>query len=278
MLASWESKQERQGPRYPKIDKMEIIWGLVNIHKVISASDPLQVSKSISELEQIAELVEHQWTTLNSSDGGACISQPNESIKKIDVGLLVGIRNSISDGRKSAWSLGIICWITGNERDGTQIGIQYLKGEIQAVKLQARQGNKIETRFQPALLLSGEEVRGMTTPTLLTLSGLYIESRPMLLKVGEEEQFIHARLKVNSSSTIDRFFYQLAHQHLSPENDNTIVQESESESEKEDDAEDTEFIDLSAMPLAHVEDFDHETKAASNSIVTLDDMIVSKNK
>jgi hypothetical protein len=280
MLSSWECKQVRQAPRYPKISKMEVIWGLEDIHKVISASDPLQVSKSIAECEKIAELIEHQWTTLNSSDGGTCIAHPSESVNRVDVGLLVGIRNTISDGSSSIWSLGIICWITGNDRSGTQIGIQYLKGEIQAVKLQARKGNKIETRFQPALLLSGEKVRDVTTPTLLTQTGLYIESRPMLLRIGEEEQFIHARLKVNSSGTVDRFFYQLAHQHLNPDNKKTIVKDPkpESESDKDNVSKDTEIINLSAMPLAHVEDFNVEAEAAKAAIVTLDDMTVSKNK
>ncbi|MFT5451673.1 MAG: hypothetical protein ACI9N9_001159 [Enterobacterales bacterium] len=276
MLSSWECKQERQAPRYPKVSKMEVIWRLADIHKVISASDPLQVPKPKEELEKIVELVEHQWTTLNNSDGGTCIAHPSQSINKIDVGLLVGIRKTISDGTSSIWSLGIICWITGNERSGTQVGIQYLKGEIQAVKLQPRKGNKIETRFQQALLLSGEKVKGITTPTLLTQAGLYIEHRPMLLTVGEEEQFIHARLKVNSSAVVDLFHYELAHQHLNPENKMTIIKKPESDTDNLSKA--TEVITLNAMPLTQADDFNHEAEQTKKGVETLDDMIVSRNK
>jgi len=283
MLNSWETKQERQSARYPKVNKMEVIWGLTNIHLVVSASDPLQANKSESELEEIAQLVELHWTAVNSSDGGICIFQPDEKIRNVDVGLLVAIRETISNESATNWRLGIISWITGNKRNGTKIGIQYLKGEIQAVQLQARKGNKIDTRYQTALLLSGEKVQGLSTPTLLTTSGLYVESRPMLLRIGEEEQFIHARMKISSSGSIDRFFYQVADQHLredeKPTKSKSKQTEAAKKAEQTDETEEAEeVIDLSAMPTAHIEDFDAEAKKAKDQVVTLDDMIVSKNK
>jgi len=238
----------------------------------------LQVSMEQEELQQAGQLIEQHWTTVNSSEGGTCIYQPKEKNPKIDVGLLVVIRKSITDDEVSPWKLGIICWITGNRRNGTQLGIQYLQGDIQAVQLQARKGNKIDTRFQTALLLSGKKVEGLSTPTLLTAPGLYVDSRPMLLRIGEVEQFIHARMKVTSSALVDRFFYQVADQHLrkiNKEESSTTKEKNEQEKEKE---KDTEVIDLSAMPTAHVEDFDADAKIAKDNIVTLDDMIVSKNK
>jgi len=76
MLASWESKQERQAPRYLKVNKLEVIWGLPDIHRVLTASDPLQVSMEQEELQQAGQLIEQHWTTVNSSEGGTCIYQP----------------------------------------------------------------------------------------------------------------------------------------------------------------------------------------------------------
>ena len=267
MLSSWEMKQERKVSRYPQISKMELIWGIANIHKVLSSNDPLQVIEQGREDD--SKLIEQHWNTMNNGDGGICISHSKEKIQEIDVGLLVAIRKSINNQTPLLWKLGIICWITGNKRNGTQIGIKYIKGAIQAVQLQARKGNKIDTRSQPALLVSGEKIQGLTTPTLLTSTGLYIESRPMLLRIGEEEQFIHARTRVELAGTVDRFFYQLAHQHLrseSPEKDNTMT------------SEDGEEINLSAMPLSHSEDFDALANKAKGITVSLDDVIVSKNK
>ena len=278
LLASWEMKQERKAPRYPKINKMEVIWGLTNIHKILTSTDPLQAKDSESfskeNLSEHNRLIEQHWNTVNSSEGGICISQSKEKIQYIDVGDLVSIRKSISDDTTSSyWTLGVICWITGDKRNGTQIGIQYIRGDIQGVQLQARKGNKIDTRFQSALLVSGVMVHGLNTPTLLTTTGLYIEARPMMLRIGEEEQFIHARMKVSSSGSVDRFFYQ-------PDTQQAPLKSSAHETEKSDPKklEENEVINLSAMPLAHVEDFDEETEKAAEQVVTLDDMIVSKNK
>ncbi len=272
MLASWESKQERQNPRYPRIDKMEVIWGLQNIHQVISSTDPILENNLKTNVDNI---IEQHWTTINKSDGGTCLARPREKINEIDVGLLVAIRESVSGEANSSWLLGSISWITGNKRNGTQVGIQYMKGDLQAVILQARKGNYIDTGSHMALMLSGEQIHGLLTPTLLTTSGLYIESRPMMLRVGEAEQFIHARLKVGSTGSVDRFFYQTDNQQIS-----TSEQQAESKTENSSDvsSEDEEIINLNAMPMAHAEDFEAAARKERDKRVTLDDMIVPKNK
>ena len=274
MLISWESKRERLAPRYPKINRMEVIWGLQNIHAAISLNDPIQERSNSQDSNDISNLIEQSWNTINDSDGGTCISQPTEKIKDIDVGLLVAIRNTMNDNTSSKWHLGVICWITGNKRNGTQVGIKYMNGDIQAVQIQARKGNKIDTRFHNALMLSGEKVQGLSTPTLLVANGLYLESRPMVLQVGEEMQNIHARLLVSSSGSIDRFFYQ----HDLQETSNQVENQDGKETEVvEAESEDGEVIDLSAMPMTHAEDYENPNKEEER-VVTLDDMIVSKNK
>ncbi|MCP4120694.1 MAG: hypothetical protein GY751_02950 [Bacteroidetes bacterium] len=204
--------------------------------------------------------------------GGICISQLKEITQDVDVGMLVAIRQSINDEAPEKWMLGIICWITGNKRSGTQLGIEYIKGDIQAVQLQARKGNNIDKSLHASLMVSGEQVLGLTTPTLLTVTGLYIESRPMVMRIGEEEHYIHARMKVSSSGSVDRFFYQAE--------PNAPVLEPYNEEDESPD-EDTEVIDLNAIPDAprkgELKRASEEKKKA-NKVVTLDDVIVSKNK
>ncbi len=242
MIANWEMRRERLDSRYPKFSKMEVIWGLNNIHKVLSSYDPLIPETPSNKELEVSSLIEVDWNTINISKGGICISQLKEIIWEVDVGTLVAIRHSINDEAPDKWILGIISWIKGNQRNGTQLGIEYINGDIQAVQLQARKGNKIETSFHAALMVSGESIMGLNTPTLLTSTGLYIESRPMVLKVGEDKQCIHARMKVNSSGSFDRFFYQPDTQ------DNPVKTESdEADHEKTDN---NEIIDLCAVPEA----------------------------
>jgi len=116
MLTSWEMKQERKAERYPKISKMETIWGLNNIHKVLSSIDPLIPNDNSVDKEKISGLIEQHWNTVNTSKGGICIAQLKEVTQDIDVGLLVAIRQSISGEEPENWTLGSICWITGNKR------------------------------------------------------------------------------------------------------------------------------------------------------------------
>lgn len=274
MQVNWETKQERKTPRYDNINRMEVIWGLMNIHKVISAADPLLANSDEAQLEECHKLIEQNWDTLNSGDGGLCISQSTVRVKNIDVGHLVAIRNSTSADKINSWKLGVVCWLTGDKRMGTQVGIQYLKGDIQVAQLQARKGSEIDNRSQLALLLSGENIEGSQAPTILTTSGLYVEARPMLLSIGEELQYIHARKKVSSSGSLDRFFYQLADQHIK----SAMIQKPRTKEpeEKDENTEEAEVINLSAMPMSHAEDF--EVKVKKKKVITLDDMIVSKNK
>jgi len=272
MLSSWEMKQERKAPRYPKISKMEVIWGMGNIYKVLSYEDPLIPDDPTTSKEDSVNLIELHWNTVNSSMGGICISQLKEITQEVDVGMLVAIRQSINDEAPLNWTLGIICWITGSKRSGTQLGIEYIKGDIQAVQLQARKGNNIDTGFHASLMVSGEQVLGLNTPTLLTAPGLYIESRAMVLSIGEEQQFIHARMKVSSSGSVDRFFYQAE--------PNAPVLEPYIEKDEKTD-ENTEEIDLSAIPEAPRKGELNEgkkEKVETKKVVTLDDILVSKNK
>ncbi|MCP4413961.1 MAG: hypothetical protein GY808_15485 [Gammaproteobacteria bacterium] len=272
MLDSWEMKQERKAPRYPKISKMEVIWGIDNIYKVLSYKDPLIPDDLSTNNIDVKKLIELHWNTINSSLGGTCISQLKKTTQDVDVGVLVAIRQSINDKAPEKWILGIICWITGNKRSGTQLGIEYIKGEIQAVQLQARKGNNIDTGLHASLMVSGEKVLGLTTPTLLTATGLYIESRAMVMRIGEEEHFIHARTKVSSSGSVDRFFYHVE--------TNTPVLEPEIEEDGSSDK-NTEVIDLSAIPDAPRKgeiNGPSEDKEKAHKVVTLDDVIVSKNK
>ena len=289
LLASWEMKQQRKGTRYPIISKMEVIWGLNSIHHVLSLLDPLQPG----ELEQRendlndarVNIIESGWSTLNNSKGGICINQPKEKVRDLDVGQLVSLRQSVQDDdliTSQKWRLGQICWITGSPREGTRVGIQFLTGDVQPVQLQARKGNILETRFQPALMLSGDTVDGISAPTLLTGPGLHVESRALRMQIGEEIQSIHARTKISSSLTVDRFFFQQDFQ-ITDGGEMVIDAEQADHANQEDRADEEgidEVIDLSATPGSYAEDFDKEYEAlkkANGSDKTLDDVILKKH-
>ncbi len=282
LLSSWEMKQERQGTRYPIISKMEVIWGLNDIHHVLSLMDPLQPGDQEEKEAQLLQaqetIIETDWSTLNNSKGGICINQPREKVRDLDVGQLVALRQSVQESDKvttQKWRLGVICWITGSQREGTRVGIQFLTGDVQPVQLQARKGNILETRFQPALMLAGDTVDGLSTPTLLTAPGLHIEARALRMQIGEEIQSIHARKKVSSTLTVDRFFFQ---QDFHITDDGEMIGDAEAKEGKDEGVE--EVIDLSATPGSYAEDFEkeyEELKKKEGPAASLDDVILKKH-
>lgn len=287
LLASWEMKQHRQGARYPIISKMEVIWGLKHIHHVLSLMDPLQPGKlqqREADLETAHKsIIESDWSTLNNSKGGICINQPKEKVRDLDVGQLVALRQFVQEDEKvtsQKWQIGVICWITGSKRDGTRVGIQFLNGDIQPVQLRARKGSVLDTRYQPALMLTGETIDGISAPTLLAAPGLHVESRALCMQIGDEIHHIHARTKVSSSLTVDRFFYQQDFQitdegDMVIDRDETVSSETSEKEEKIDD-----IIDLSTAPGTYAEDFEieyEEFKKQQEPEKTLDDIIVKKN-
>jgi len=279
LLASWEMKQIRQSSRYPIISRMEVIWGLVNIHTVLSLLDPLQPGSIEQRQNEIDEakrtIIESDWNTVNNSNGGICIRLSDEKVRDLDVGQLVCLRQSIQDNnapKVQAWHLGVICWITGSQRAGTKVGVQFLNGEIQPVQLQARKGNILETRFQPAIMLSGEKVEGLSTPTVITAPGIYVEARAMRMQIGEEVQNIHARKKVSSTMSVDRFFFQ--------QDFNPLTMNAEEVEEQPLDNEE-EVINLNSTPGTYAEDFQDEEEArkrAESLKPSLDDVIVREKK
>ena len=192
--------------------------------------------------------------------------------------MLVALRQSIQESEtvtSQKWKLGLICWITGSQREGTRVGIQFLAGDVQPVQLQARKGNILETRFQPALMLSGDTVDGLSTPTLLTSTGLHIEARALRMQIGEEIQSIHARKKVSSTLTVDRFFFQQDF-HITDEGE--MVGDAEQQAKEGEENE--EHIDLSATPGIYAEDFEkeyEEMKKKKGPEASLDDVILKKN-
>ncbi len=227
MQSHWDFRVERQAPRYPTISHLDVVFGLQTIHQVLYWQDPLSAGQPQNEREQAAALLAQgnsdkmRWSAVNASDGGICITQHQHSIAELRVGQLAALREYIDGRPGERWLLGVVRWLRGDKRKGSAIGLQYIRGDAQPVMIRARRGNRIETGAQTALLVSGEEMHGMSSPTLITPRGLYQDGRPLLLTIGSETLSVRARMRVESSPLIERFFYQVyVHDDVDDDDDN----------------------------------------------------------
>jgi len=218
---------ERYTPRYPIINQLDVVWGLPPIHQVLNWQDPLSPNTDPNarnaDREALARMIGDQnsslrWDAVNASDGGICISQHQHSVDNLRIGQLAALREYI-DGRPSPrWQLGIVRWLRGDKRKGTSLGLQFIKGDVQAVSVRARKGNRIETTAQAALLVSGEEMHGLSSPTVVAQRGMYLDGRSLVLTIGVESLSVRARMRVEATPLIERFFYQVyVHEEEAPE-------------------------------------------------------------
>ncbi len=218
MQSHWDFRVERIAPRYPIINQLDVIWGLNKSHAVLTAQDPLSPNASAEIREGSREVLaamlgeqpgQLRWDAVNASDGGICIAQHYHSVEQLRIGQLAALREYIDGKPSQRWQLGIVRWLRGDKRKGTSLGLQYIKGELQAVMIRARKGNRIETSWQPALLLSGEEMHGLSSPTVVSQRGLYADGRPLQLQIGLETLSVRARMRVEVTPLIERYFYQV---------------------------------------------------------------------
>lgn len=217
MHSHWDFRVDRIAPRYPVINQLDVIWSLSKIHLVISAQDPLATNTDVRFREggrdALASLLNEmpgqlRWDTINASDTGICIAQHWDSIDQLRVGQVAALREYADGKPLPRWQLGIVRWLRGDKRKGTSVGLQFIKGEAQAIMLRTRTGNRIESSWQTALLVSGEEVHGLASPTIVANKGLYHDGRAMVVQIGDEEMSVRARMRVESSPLVERFFYQ----------------------------------------------------------------------
>lgn len=213
---AWDEHPERAAPRFPKINRADLIWNLAAIHALYQSLDPLSPGQhepqpKISTFD-IAALDHEQarhlgWEAVNGSEGGLCLTQHGTPIHQLEVGQLAALREHVDGKPSSRWSLAVLRWLHGDQRQ-TTLGLEFIRGDVQVVSVHALHGNKIDTRPKPAFLISGQEVQGITTPTVIAPRGLYQEGRMLLLQIGDEQLYIHARNRVEITGGFERFFYQ----------------------------------------------------------------------
>ena len=221
MSSHWDFRVERHAPRYPVINQLDVIWGLQQIHQVLTWQDPLSPNadpeaRNANRLTLAKKLErddpqELRWDAVNASDGGICLTQHHDAVDYLRVGQLAAMREYVDGHPTMRWVLGVVRWLRGDKRKGTTLGIQFIKGDIQAVTIRARKGNRIETTAQPALLVSGEEMHGLASPTVVAQRGLYQDGRQLVLTIGVEALSVRARMRVEATPMVERFFYQVYH-------------------------------------------------------------------
>lgn len=207
----WCHRVERLSRRYPIVTKVDIVWGIHAINRVLgrveqNGRNPISFDE-ISALTDIKCPNELSWDAVNASSGGIGLCSPYYMIPKISLGDLALVREYMDGKPASYWRLAICRWFTGDEHNGTMLGLKYIEGKYHPVRLILYQGNN-EKGGQPAIVISDTIIDGSNSSTIITERGTHKEDRIYaMLGMGDTVE-VRPRLRVEVTPCIERFFFQ----------------------------------------------------------------------
>jgi len=207
----WKQRIERGARRYPIVTRVDVVWGLDDISRVLSQSKQ-RGRKALSTAEVLSittiKSAEHlTWDAINVSAGGIGLCSRQFMIPYINLGDLALVREYMDGKPAPHWRLALCRWHTGDEHNGTMLGLKYIEGRYTPVRLILHQGRN-ERGGQPGIVVSDTIVEGSNSATLITARGAYKEGRVYAMLGYNEPVEIRPRMTVEITPCIERFFYQ----------------------------------------------------------------------
>ena len=207
----WSERIERSSRRYPIISKIDVVWGLTDIIRVLGKSSQnktkLLTSAELVSLSQIESTEHLNWDAINVSNGGIGLQSTKYLLPHVDLGNIALLREYMDGKPAPHWRLAICRWHTGDKSNGTMLGLEYIDGKYAPVRLVLHQG-KNERGGQPGLVVFSNQKSGSEAPTIITHEGSYKDGRVYAMLGLDEAVEIRPRMQVETTPCIDRFYYQ----------------------------------------------------------------------
>ncbi len=211
MKKHWRSRVERSDIRYPIVTKVDVVWGLADVSRVIGSSQQKgRVALTFEEISTLTRIKNHEqltWDAINVSSSGIGICSRQYMIPHISLGDIALIREYMDGEPSSRWRLAICRWHTGDKHNGTLLGLKYIDGQYSPVRLILYQG-KNEKGGQPGIVVSNTVVDGSNSSTIITARGASQGDRVYAMLGLEEPVEVRPRVRAELTPCIERFFYQ----------------------------------------------------------------------
>ncbi len=284
MQYHWQNFKKRASPRFDNNNKVNVIASIREIHQELVNVDPLSIKEYQGSAESFPENPQHTneanptdsdeeefevaktvWHTLNSSMGGVCLST-GENIILPRVGELIALSENFSEhdneegASVNSWKLGVIRWLQKSRTEGITVGVEYIAGELQPVYIKIL---GLDERKEPGILISGEEIQGKTTPTLIYANGSVPADQVVVLVIGDANLAIKPLRKIIETLSFERVFYQtreLSEAFKVAEDELKAAEEAHKKKESGD-----EEIELTSLP-----GFTQVEKVDDNSDLSID--------
>ena len=206
----WREKIKRASKRYPIVSKIDAVWGLEDVSRVIAR---LQQNKnnllSVDEIISLTRLTSPEqlrWDAINVSTNGIGLCSRHYMLPHINLGDIVLLREYMNNKPAPHWRLAICRWYTGEQQNGTLLGLEYIDGKVTPVRLILNQGNN-EHGGQIGIVISPTNAKSTEAPSIIAQNGAYKSKSYAMLGFGEAVE-VRPRMQIESTDSVDRFFYQ----------------------------------------------------------------------
>lgn len=213
MCRHWKNQIERKDQRYIVASKVDLIWGIDNICKILQASSQNKTSLSLQQLKEITQIEREElitWKVTNVSTRGIGLVSSHFLISDIQLGNLVLIREYMDNKPASIWRLAICRWHTGDENSGTMLGLKYIDGQANPARLVLHQG-KNQKGGQPAIAITNLEpdLNANMSSSIIAASGSSQSNRVYALLGLQQAVEIRPRKVIEKTPCVDHFHYQV---------------------------------------------------------------------
>lgn len=211
LVNHWRHRVERTARRYPIVTKVDVVWGIDDISRVLGRAE--QNGRKSLSFDEICALtgirqVEHlSWDAINVSSGGIGLCSRQYMIPHVSLGDLALVREYMDGKPAPHWRLAVCRWHTGDKHNGTMLGLKYIEGRYHPVRLILYQG-KNEKGGQPGIVVTDTVVEGSNSATIITSRGSHRDNRVYAMLGMEKPVEVRPRLKVEVTPCVERFFFQ----------------------------------------------------------------------
>jgi len=205
MRYHWQHFKKRISPRLDATHNVQLINGIPDIYSELLKDDPLADHINIDENEQFSS----KWRAVNVSSSGLCLNTGGNATGS-RIGQLIAVCEETpafgeQDKPTNSWRLGITRWLKRSRREGVTIGLELIAGEVQPVMIKILGEDQ---RQELGFLVSGEEVEGQSTPTLIYAHSAIPSNQVVVMIIGDAQLAIKPTIKIVETLIFERVFYQ----------------------------------------------------------------------
>lgn len=217
LLTQWGLGPKRVFNRLHADASAFICAGISSLHHALAGEDeqlPVEAGAEEEEVEITVQMAtptdrsgQHttyncsNWKVVNESAGGVALSNDPQSVARVRVGDLIGLRTNGGE----AWGVAAVRWIQADQPGKVDLGAQFLAPKAEAIAIRptiTAEG----APFQPALLLP--EVNALKQPErIVAQRGSFQPQREFELRMGGRSRPVRATKLVEQTDSFEIFLF-----------------------------------------------------------------------